>query len=244
MSNHNHELRRLREALLDSPPASDGEPGAVDPARTWEAVHGELPKEELLELAALALTSPRAMEEWRLALATKRENEREVSQTPTAIPRKNQTLPFPTPRPVTSGRTSTPAITWWDHDSRKIATIAAFGILLAILLGLMQLKNSQDRWRGQGGLTITKLSRSRCATAGGCILAWEGPTFDEVTSYTLSASNGYRWSYTKTGLQERSFQIPAEELAGLDPKEPLLWTVEALLSDGTTVESAVFKTSL
>jgi hypothetical protein len=238
------ELDRLRNALLQTPPADDAPP-EVDPDRIWAAVHGELTKDELAELTEQVLASPRAMERWRWALEMKRQGEEEGEKAgrPSAMDGPIKAV-APWPRRVAPPATMpTPAGATIARQPwiRQAAGLAAAMVL--VVLAWQGIQNQRSTFRGVDDPRAI-LQSIESAPRDHFVLEWRGPEIEGIVGYQVVVTRGVDLVFRADGLDQRRLEVPEAALSGVPSGSTLLWTVEATLTDGTKVGSGSLRTRL
>ena len=251
VTSHHDDIRRLREALLQAPPGendsttAEGPQTEVDPDRIWAAVHEQLDEGELARLVEQVLTSPSAMEQWRMALEMKRLSEETESPAMATIHQMPERPDQGASNGAGEGASEGPGPSRRRGVGRAaswLAAVAASGLLLSVLAWQWRTPEVPFETRG---IDPTRIEQTvERAPRDAFELEWDGPTVEGVESYEVVLTHGVETLYRATDLQQPRVRIPVEAFDALEPGSTLLWSVEATLADGSTIRSGPFKTVL
>lgn len=220
------EVARLRETFADG--SGRPEPEACpEPDRLWEAVAGELPADELRTVVDHLAACPDCSEEWRLALAVRREAEEEARRHEPAA------APF-----APSAR--------WGGRARRWAAAAAVAVIGVGLAGVW--------WSRQGGpgepivyrqgeevAIESLLPEGEPLSRDEPVLRWSAGPEGSTYGVLVSTEDPLAGSLAEAaGLAEPEYRIPAEALDGLPSGARILWQVEATTAEGQQITSPTF----
>ncbi len=211
------ELERLRRAFLEG--SRQTPPGAAGPSadRIWEAAAGRLPPEELRRVLDEVIADPASAESWAIARRLVAECE-EVDHAE--------------PRPA-----SRPAGSW-----RMVWRAAAVVILAAGLAAAWLVLRAPGRpvYRGGESGIESLLPADASLPRDAAVLRWEPAAGARRYNLRLFDTE-YRILLVEDGLTSPVFTIPTDVLGGIPDGGEVLWQVEAVLPDGSSVLSETFR---
>ncbi len=212
MSDEAARLERMRAALasLREPGADAGSCGSAE--EIWGAGRGELPAEHAARLLDHSLSCPACAEAWRLAA------ELETGDAPVET--------------VT-------------RTGRRWGLAAAAAAVLAVILWLSPWSPSGSgdaaEFRTDESVPSIRslIPEDRPLARDACVLRWRSDL--EGAVYTVEvATEDATVLARQAALHEPSFTVPREALEPLPAGAKIVWRVEAVLLDGTRVDSPAF----
>lgn len=217
MTRDDEETIRLRQAFAAPVPAALHMEDCPEPDHVWSAVRGELPPDEIREILDHVALCASCAEDWRIAMAF----EEEARQRETA-----PVVPIHRYRP-------------W---------VAAAAAALVLTIGGIYLRQTQGPaptpgYRGDGPKIEAAIPSEEILQRDACVLTWKAVQGAESYNLLVTTGNLTTIAYPKE-LTSTSYQIPAEDLAGLPSGALLHWTVTAVYPDGGKQSSPLFTNRL
>lgn len=221
MTTVSDEITRLREAFAAcaSPPVGDCPP----PEKIWEALHGELPPGDFREVVDHTAACASCAADWRLAHAFDMQ-----SGDATAVPeRAVRRVRFQTLQPWLAAAAAAVVLVvgfqWNEWMSRDEPALRDGTEQTAIVIHSLIPENQP-------------LSRQHC------LLRWSGP--EEATYNIEISTEQLEIIPTTRDLRTSAYLVPESSLAKHPAATKLIWRVEAVLPDGSSVHSMTFITML
>ena len=212
MSDRDDSVRKAFEALAGQ--AGDSGPACPTDDRIWAAARGELSTGETRALLDHTAGCAACLEAWRLA--------REVASA--------------APEAARARRASPSRAGWWVAAAAAIVAAVALGVFLP---GWRSTAPEPAMRAGEAVAIRPMVPPDAELPRNGITLRWsaahEGARYHvRVTSETLDPL------YEARELSDPEARVPPERLDGVAEGERLLWRVEAILPDGTRLDSPTF----
>jgi hypothetical protein len=210
------ELASLRQAFAAH--SQQTNPSAcLAPETIWDAVHGDLRADAVLESVEHVATCASCAEEWRLARALQ---EQEAATTAAPAP-----LRF-APRQRM-------------HPWRSWGLAAAAALVLGVV-GLQQLRTPV--YRGEEVAVHSQVAEGKALPRDRFLLKWSVPAPAGATYNLKISTEDLRSVAAVNGLKVPQYQVPASALTGLPAGAKLLWNVDVDLPAGSHLVSPTFVT--
>ena len=240
----NADLEALRTAFATNVTANAGEATESCPEaeRFWAAVHGELPADEVRQMATHTATCTSCAEAWRLALHLGEE----AGTLPSIEEGTASTAEATTEKPTTEkpqGRVLSMAHRFRRQLAPLAGLAAAAALLLMVALPDQTPPDGPPEYRqGEEEAIRSLLAEQEPQPRGALRLRWSGP---EGARYSLLVTTQDLTVIAEvTDLENTEYLVPEASLASVAAGTTLLWQVEATLPDGSHQNSTSFEVRL
>lgn len=220
------EISRLRAAFTapEAIPVAWSPGSCPEPDRIWEAVRGELRPEEVREIVDHMAVCASCAEDWRIAVAFKKESEAgEQVQRPAVVRRFPARVPY---RP-------------WIAAAAAALVLTVGGVTVREMLK----PGPTAEFRGGESKVHALVPPGGVLPREAFVLSWK-PVEDAESYELLVTTTELVIVADPKGLTTTQYQVPASALAGLPAGTQLHWSVTAVFPDGGLRSSEMVRTML
>jgi len=216
--------RALSTVSADASPCPD----CPEPLTLWRAAGGELEPSSLMPVLDHVTTCPHCMQAWSLARELRVEGVLERVKRALASLWPSRTAPAT--RGPAAGSSGGARALAGDFAWRWAA---AAGVGIIVTMAAVQLFSPHGTTvRGGEDAIVSELAEGESLPRDAFVLDWSGPAGARYELIVFSRPT-FETIFSREGLTESEFRVPAAALAGISAGGSVYWRVEATVPGGT-----------